>query len=84
MVCHYNDKRTILNEIQKKIRALVIHQRYHITTLMGNVNASMAPSDNICVECTIIEKSYNVDLIMRYIMKNQNNVLVNLSWFLFF
>ena len=60
IVRHYDDKRPIINEMQKKVKSLIIHQRYYVSTSMDNVNLSMSLSDNICVECTIIEENYNV------------------------
>ena len=86
IVRHSGDKRPIIYEMQKKVKALIIHQRYYVSTSMDNVNLSMSLSDNICVECTIIEENYNVGpkklydpaLIMRYIKKTQSNIVVNL------
>ena len=86
IVRYYNDKRLVVNEAQKKVKALIIHQRYYSTTLMGNVNVYMSLSDNVCVECTIIEDNYNVRpekmydpaLITKYIMKSQINIVINL------
>ena len=57
---HYDDKRPIINKIQKKVKALIIHQRYYVCTSMDNVNLSMSLSDNICVQCTTIEENYKV------------------------
>ena len=72
--------------MQKKVKALIIHQRYYVSTSVDDINLSMSLSDNICIEYKIIEvnykvgskKTYDSALIMRYIIKNQSNIVINL------
>ena len=46
--------------MQKKIKVLVIHRRCYISTIGNGGQTTSLPSDNICIECTIIEENYSV------------------------
>ena len=86
MVRQFNDQRIVANELPKKVNALIIHKRYYIKTFLDQTLDTVAPSDNICVECSIIKENYTVEdkqlfdptVILRHIMKNKTNVIVNL------
>ena len=86
MVRQFHDERIVANELPKKVNALIIHKRYYIKTFLDQTLGNIAPSDNICVECSIIKDNYTVEdkqlfepsVIIRHILKNKTNVLVNL------
>ena len=86
MMRHFNDKRPIIKELPKKIKALVIHKRYYINTYLDSGSQNVAPSENITIECSIITENYNVGekqlyepiIIIRYILKSKANVVVSL------
>ena len=82
-----NETRIILKELPKQIKALVIHKRFFVRTYPPSHIYSMIMSyDNICVECTLIGENYTVGIkqiydpavVVRHVLKNQSNVLVNL------
>ena len=86
MVRQFHDERIVANELPKKVNALIIHKRYYIKTFLDQTLGNIAPSYNICVECSIIKDNYTVEdkqlfepsVIIRHILKNKTNVLVNL------
>ena len=78
-----NDRRPIMKEFPKKVKGLVVHQRFLDNSLTGGINNNI-----ICVECTIIKEEYHKSskvlfessLVVRHVLKKQSNLIVNLMW----
>ena len=82
-----NDKRNVYDEFPKKIKALVIHNKY----VIHNNVAHFSRDENICLECTLLGDNGKVIVnydralfhrpcVIRYVVKGINNLIVdNLS-----
>ena len=90
VMCHKrgrDDKRHVLKEFPKQMKALVLHKK---CTINNNV-AYCSPQDNTCIECTLLgdrglpiagyEKAlFDNTCVKRYITKSDVNLIVdNLS-----
>ena len=86
MIHQFNHKRYVANELPQKGNASIIHKRYYMKTFSNKTLETIALPDNICVECSIVRDNYTVrnnqffepTVIVRYIMKNKRNIMVNL------
>ena len=76
------DNRKVIKELPKRMAALVVHRKY---TVDGN-NMSQTYQDNICVECSVVNKgliphdlytrqSFEPTAVIRYIMKSKTNIV---------